>query len=73
VLHQFFDLSEFASTVATLVSFKHSDDISFFILPLVVTTVVIVVIVIIITSIPALSTEVAVYLPGRLRVVIEHA
>ena len=31
------------------------------------------IVVVIVPSIPALSTEVAVYLPGRLRVVIEHA
>ena len=39
--------------------------------PLAVTIIIIVVVVVL--SIPALSTEVAVYLPGRLRVVIEHA
>ena len=39
-------------------------------LPLALT---IVVAVLVVPSIPALSTEVAVYLPGRLRVVIEHA
>jgi hypothetical protein len=33
----------------------------------------IVVVVLVVPSIPALSTEVAVYLPGRLRMVIEHA
>ncbi len=33
----------------------------------------IIVIVLVVPSIPALSTEVAVYLPGRLWVVIEHA
>lgn len=31
------------------------------------------IVVVIVPSIPALSTEVAVYLPGRLRVVIKHA
>lgn len=39
-------------------------------LPVVLT---IVVVVLVVPSIPALSTEVAVYLPGRLRMVIEHA
>ena len=39
-------------------------------LPLALT---IVVVVLVVPSIPALSTEVAVYLPGRLRMVIEHA
>ena len=71
MLHQFFDLSELASTVVTLVPFKHSDDISFFLLPLAVTIIVVVVVVVL--SIPALSTEVAVYLPSRLRMVVEHA
>jgi hypothetical protein len=33
----------------------------------------IVVVVLVVPSIPALSTEVALYLPGRLRMVIEHA
>jgi hypothetical protein len=40
-------------------------------LPLALTIVVVVVLVV--PSIPALSTEVAIYLPGRLRMVIEHA
>lgn len=31
------------------------------------------IVVVIVPSIPALSTEVPVYLPGRLRVVIKHA
>jgi hypothetical protein len=39
-------------------------------LPLALT---IVVVVLVVPSIPALSTEVAIYLPGRLRMVIEHA
>ncbi len=39
-------------------------------LPLALT---IVVAVLVVPSIPALSTEVAIYLPGRLRMVIEHA
>lgn len=43
-------------------------DLSLSLLPFAVTIIIIVVL-----SIPALSTEVAVYLPGRLRVVIEHA
>jgi hypothetical protein len=60
VLHQFFDLSEFASTLVTFVPFKnHIDDLS----PLAVNVVI--------PSIPALSTEVAIYLPGRLRMVIK--
>lgn len=33
----------------------------------------IVVVVLVVPSIPALATEVAIYLPGRLRMVIEHA
>lgn len=36
-------------------------------------TIVVVVVVLVVPSIPALSTEVAIYLPGRLRMVIEHA
>lgn len=32
-----------------------------------------IVVVLVVPSIPALSTEVAIYLPGRLRMVIEHA
>jgi hypothetical protein len=32
-----------------------------------------IVVVLVVPSIPALSTEVALYLPGRLRMVIEHA
>jgi hypothetical protein len=71
MLHQFFNLSELASTVVTLVSFKHRNDV-LSLLPLTV-TIIVVVVVVVVTSIPALSTEVAVYLPGRLRVVIEHA
>jgi hypothetical protein len=60
VLHQFFDLPEFASTLVTLVLFKkHIDDIS----PLAV--------IVVIPSIPALPAEVAFYLPGRLRMVIK--
>lgn len=43
-------------------------------LPLALTIVVVVVVVVLVVpSIPALSTEVAIYLPGRLRMVIEHA
>jgi hypothetical protein len=33
----------------------------------------IVVVVLVVPSIPAVSAEVAIYLPGRLRMVIEHA
>ena len=41
--------------------------------PLLAVTTTAIVVVVVVPSIPALSTEVAVYLPGRLRVVIEHA
>ncbi len=34
---------------------------------------IIIIIVVVVPSIPALPTEVAIYLPGRLRVIIEHA
>ncbi len=61
-MHQFFDLPELASTLVTLVPFKkHIDDIS----PLVVVIVVV-------PSIPALPAEVAVYLPGRLSMVVKQ-
>lgn len=61
-MHHFFDLPELASTLVTLVPCKkHIDDIS----PLVVVIVVI-------PSIPALSAEVAVYLPGRLSMVVKQ-
>jgi hypothetical protein len=70
VVHQFFDLSEVASTVVTLVPFKHRRSYLSSLLPVALT---IVVVVLVVPSIPALSTEVAVYLPGRLRMVIEHA
>jgi hypothetical protein len=36
-------------------------------------SIVVVVLLLVVPSIPAVSTEVAVYLPGRLRMVIEHA
>ncbi len=68
MLHPFFDLSELASTLVTLVPFKHGICIPL-LLPLAVR---IIVVVLVVPSIPALSTEVAVYLPGRLGVVIEH-
>jgi uncharacterized membrane protein len=73
MLHQFFDLSELASTVVTLVPFKHNDDLPFFLLPLAVTIIVVIVVIVVVPSIPALSAEVAVYLPSRLRMVVEHA
>jgi hypothetical protein len=60
-MHQFFDLPELASTLVTLVPFKHIDDIS----PLVVVIVVVL-------SIPALPAEVTVYLPGRLSMVVKQ-
>lgn len=40
---------------------------------LAVIVIVVFVVVVVVPSIPALSTKVAVYLPGRLRVIIKHA
>jgi hypothetical protein len=67
VLHQFFDLPEFASTLVTLVPFKHIFYLSLSLSLL----AVIVVVIVAVPSIPALSTELPIYLPGWLRVVIK--
>jgi hypothetical protein len=66
MLHQFFDLSKLASTLVTLVPFKHGLSLS----PLAISVVVGVLVVL---PIPALSTKVAVDLPGWLRVVMKHS
>jgi hypothetical protein len=65
MLHQFFDLPKLTLTLVALVPFKHTLSLS----PLAISVVVVVLVVL---PIPALSTEVAVYLPGRLRVVMKH-
>jgi hypothetical protein len=64
MLHQVFDLPELAPTLVAFVPFKHRLYLS---LPIFVAVVVV------ILSIPALSTEVAVYFPGWLRVIIKHS
>jgi hypothetical protein len=66
VLHQFFDLPKLASTPVALVPFKHTLSLS----PLAISVVVVVLVVL---PIPALSTEVAIYLPCGLRVVMKHS
>jgi len=65
MLHQFFDLPKLTLTLVALVPFKHTRSLS----PLAITVVV----VFVVPRIPALSTEVAVYLPCRLRVVMKHS
>ena len=66
MLHQFFDLPKLTLTPVALVPFKHTLSLS----PLAISVVVVVLVVL---PIPALSTEVAVYLPCRLRVVMKHS
>jgi hypothetical protein len=65
MLHQFFDLPKLTLTLVALVPFKHTRSLS----PLAISVVV----VLVVLPIPALSTEVAVYLPCRLRVVMKHS
>jgi hypothetical protein len=66
MLHQFFDLPKLTLTLVALVPFKHTRSLS----PLAISVVVVVLVVL---PIPALSTEVAVYLPCGLRVVMKHS
>lgn len=66
MLHQFFDLPKLTLTLVALVPFKHTRSLS----PLAISVVVVVLVVL---PIPALSTEVAVYLPCRLRMVMKHS
>ena len=68
MLHQVFDLPKLASTLVTLVPFKHRLYLSASVLLLAV-----IVVVVVIPSIPALSTKVAVYFPGWLRMIIKHS
>ena len=63
MLHQVFNLAEFACTLVTLVFFKHKYD------PL---SVAVIVVAVVVPQIPALSTYIAFYLPSRLGVVKEH-
>ena len=65
MLHQFFDLPKLTLTLVALVPFKNMRSLS----PLAISVVV----VLVVLPIPALSTEVAVYLPCRLRVVMKHS
>jgi hypothetical protein len=65
MLHQFFDLPKLTLTLVALVPFKHTRSLS----PLAIS----VVFVLVVLPIPALSTEVAVYLPCGLRVVMKHS
>ena len=65
MLHQFFDLPKLTLTLVALVPFKHTRSLS----PLAISVVVVPVV----PRIPALSTEVAVYLPCGLRVVMKHS
>jgi hypothetical protein len=65
MLHQFFDLPKLTPTLVALVPFKHTLYLSSLAVGLVVVHVV--------ARIPALSTKVAVYLPGRLRVVMKQS
>jgi len=65
MLHQFFDLPKLTLTLVALVPFKHTRSLS----PLAISVVVVPVVL----PIPALSTEVAVYLPCRLRVVMKDS
>jgi hypothetical protein len=64
MLHQFFDLPKLTLTLVALVPFKHTRSLS----PLAISVIVVPVV----PRIPALSTEVAVYLPWGLRVVMKH-
>jgi hypothetical protein len=66
MLHQFFDLPKLTLTLVALVPFKHTRSLS----PLAISIIVVVLVVL---PIPALSTEVAVYLPCGLRVVMKHS
>ena len=66
MLHQFFDLPKLTLTLVALVPFKHTRSLS----PLAISVVVVVLVV---PRIPALSTEVAVYLPCGLRMVMKHS
>jgi hypothetical protein len=66
MLHQFFDLPKLTLTLVALVPFKHTRSLS----PLAISVVVVILVVL---PIPALSTEVAVYLPCGLRVVMKHS
>ena len=63
MLHQVFNLAEFVSTLVTFVFFKHTHD------PL---SVAVIVVDVVVAQIPALSTQIAFYLPSRLGVVKEH-
>jgi hypothetical protein len=65
MLHQFFDLPKLTLTLVALVPFKHTRSLS----PLAISVVV----VLVVPRIPALSTEVAVYLPCGLRMVMKHS
>jgi hypothetical protein len=66
MLHQFFDLPKLTLTLVALVPFKHTRSLS----PLAISVVVVVLVVL---PIPALSTEVTIYLPCGLRVVMKHS
>jgi hypothetical protein len=68
MLHKVLDLAEFASTLVTLVFFKHEHDP----LPIAINVVVAVAAVVVVLPIPTLPTEIAFYLPSRLGVVIKH-
>jgi hypothetical protein len=59
MLHKVLDLAELASTLITLVFFKHKHD------PLPIAVIVVL-------PIPTLPTEIAFHLPNRLRVIIKH-
>jgi hypothetical protein len=63
MLHKVLDLAEFASTLVTLVFFKHKLD------PLPIAVIVVDDVVL---PIPTLPTEIAFYLPSRLGVIIKH-
>lgn len=65
MLHKVLNLAEFASTLVTLVFFKHEDD------PLPIAAIVVIVAVVVLL-IPTLPTEIAFYLPSRLGVIIKH-
>ena len=67
MLHKVLDLAEFASTLVTLVFFKHEHD------PLPIAVIVVVVAVAVVLLIPTLPTEIAFYMPSRLWVIIKHA
>jgi hypothetical protein len=65
MLHKVLNLAEFASTVVTLVFFKHEYD------PLPI-AVIVVIVAVVVLLIPTLPTEIAFYLPSRLGVIIKH-